>query len=125
MFGYKYDYVNIEKNDIVNLLFSIAAKRYEQEANKGDDDAQYEYADKSTYHGKFGLSSATEEKLLEEAAKHGNAAAQYTLGLWRLYDSFGRRLDRDEGVKWMKEAARRGCKDAQDELDKISQGYSN
>ena len=124
-FYYKYDYVNIEKNDIVNLLFSIAAKRYEQEANKGDDDAQYEYADKSTYHGKFGLSSATEEKLLEEAAKHGNAAAQYTLGLWRLYDSFGRRLDRDEGVKWMKEAARRGCKDAQDELDKISQGYSN
>ena len=124
-FYYKYDYVNIEKNDIVNLLYSIAAKRYEQEANKGDDDAQYEYADKSTYHGKFGLSSATEEKLLEEAAKHGNAAAQYILGLWRLYDSFGRRLDRDEGVKWMKEAARRGCKDAQDELDKISQGYSN
>jgi len=124
-FYYKYDYGNIEKNDIVNLLYSIAAKRYEQVANNGDDDAQCEYAEQSAYHGKFGLSSATEEKLLEEAAKHGNATAQYILGLWRLDDNFGRRLDRDEGVKWMKEAARRGYKYAQDELDKISQGYSN
>ena len=122
---YKYDYGNIEKNDIVNLLYSIAAKRYEQVANNGDDDAQCEYAEQSAYHGKFGLSSATEEKLLEEAAKHGNATAQYILGLWRLNDNFGRRLDRDEGVKWMKEAARRGYKYAQDKLDKISQGYSN
>ena len=123
--GEKYesgDSLTPKNMNTARLLYNLADEKYKQKIVENDDEAMCDLARMGEgVHCGYERPNNYKE-LLKEAAIRGNAKAQFLIGMGYLgvYPWWVEDRNHDEGIKWLKESAKRGHKEAKESLEEYN-----
>ena len=105
-----------ENGDGVEENCNEAIKWYEKSAQQGLAEAQYQLG--VCYYFKYGYEDNKSFDCIRKAAEQGHIKAQYQLGI--IYEKgYGIKKDPQKAVKWYRNAAKQGDKNAQEALERL------